>query len=286
MTSHERMSPETNHNSHEDVKDRKIGKKVVRNWAIAASVVAVLGVGGGALVINNLNHSSNGANNSQHESQNSSEKPARKSIEELTDDYKFHLPNEQGIINRFEMPSGMSDQEAAETLVSRLNDWMSYGANSDFDKIANRLGDDETEEHLTGLTSSVTKDAEQPIRQALFEATLPDAYKNFAKHFQEINANTLDLYAKSVKKQEPYKRSIKLMDTPTGKEYPLMDTSKYSAREITFTVLEQTNASAGNGVSETNIEYANLLGTRKPITVVLMDDGKTTAIYTIKSDWN
>ena len=282
-TDHERASPEIKHNTYESTKDRKVGRKAIRNYAIIAGVVTLVGVGG-VLTFNTLNnHNSNPANNSsQHDTQNNSEKPARESIENLTANYKFNLPNEQGIINQFEMPSGMSDQEAAETFVSRLNDWMMYGANSDFDKIANRLGDDETEEHLTGLVVGVTKDAAEPIEKALFQESQIGTYIGFVNHFQKVNTNSLNLHAKSVSKQEPYKRSIKVIDVAEGKAYSLVGDN---AREVTFTVLEQANASTDNGINETDVEYADSLGKRQPVTVVFYDNGKTTTVYTIKSDW-
>lgn len=274
MTNHERSSYGAERKN-DQTKDRKIGKKTIRNYAIVAGVVVALGAGG-ALVYSNLSHNASNTNNSsQHETQNTPEQPQRESIENLTANYKFNMPNEQGIINQFEMPSGMSDQEAAETFVSRYNSWMSFGINEDFDKIANRLGDDETEEHLVGLIATTTKDAAKPIQKGLFYAdVMGSAGDDFAKEMQEINTSSVELYAKTIKDTEPYKRTLKAMDTATGED---VSWNLTDVRLITFTVLERTNADK-NSSAEKGADANDQVNRRGTATIKLYDDGKTTKI--------
>lgn len=226
MSNHEK-SHENSRSSHETWKDKLKGKKAI----IAAVAAGILVVGvGGAILINN-NGDGKTANQESSQSQDASdsfnaqfETKPQLSLEEVRVKYEESLLRGEALTKKFEIPVGLSDEELAQTVMSRFDDWGMYGADPLlYDEYVNT--ETQRDSFINDRLPSIAKTNSQYIVPGLFENGWQESQSTaaFVDAMEKKNANNLDFYSLtadgSAGNEEPYRlyREItKVMNTTRG----------------------------------------------------------------------
>lgn len=249
MSNHER--PTKSNEQGPTLQDRlkKIGG---RKLLVAAVIVGGLTIGGIAYVNSKSADPSNEQGQSQSSQRNEGEEKALQelneqrslSLEEIRADYDANTPSGEEIAESFKIPTGLSDQELADTFAKRLSEWMKCGYHSSLrDEYLHESTsrDNFVDTRLSGIAAS----CEKYITASIFDERYTDVSSTagFVNGLRESHAYSLDIRVLtddgSVENEEPYEKYFttrKVTNITASGVDP-------SSRTLSFSMLEQSNVS-------------------------------------------
>ncbi len=194
--------------------------------------------------------------------------------EEYRAAYESSILRGEELTEHFRIPAGLSDEELAETIMDRVDEWENYGANKELSLWLNNRDLSETAPSLQELVDEVSRENREAIEDALFTNDLTEVLP-FVERLERTNSSVLGFFKQTSGDTEAYRTWSKIT-TISG---IAMDES---TRRIDISFTSHANTDKNRAVELGQSSARNVESSSGTLSFTVTSDGEYEKISNIK----